>query len=210
MLQKLKQLLNYQFIRFLLVGFVNTIFGYLVYAFFIYLGFYFTLASLFTNIIGVLFNFQTYGRLVFYNFKYKFLYRFILIYIGVYIVHITGIDFFRHLGLNDYISGMTVIPLIAVTSYLGNRHLVFIASTKKDNPTAKDDNRSVSMPLKVMSVSRFAIKQLLIGLISWTIGNLVVDSLNWADSAVWSVGGIIFVALAILSDRGENGILRQN
>ena len=54
-----------KFVRFLLVGVLNTLFGYFSFATLIIIGLDYKLAALLATIIGVLFNFQTTGRLVF-------------------------------------------------------------------------------------------------------------------------------------------------
>ena len=56
---------KHKFVRFLLVGVLNTLFGYFSFATLIIIGLDYKLAALLATIIGVLFNFQTTGRLVF-------------------------------------------------------------------------------------------------------------------------------------------------
>ena len=60
-----KKILERRFIRFLLVGGVKTLFGYGVFFSLIYIGLHYSLAALLGTILGILFNFQTVGRLVF-------------------------------------------------------------------------------------------------------------------------------------------------
>jgi putative flippase GtrA len=55
---------KHNFARFLLVGVLNTIFGYFLYGTLILIGLDYKLAVLLATILGVLFNFQTTGRLV--------------------------------------------------------------------------------------------------------------------------------------------------
>ena len=54
-----------RFFRFLLIGAVNTIFGYGVYALLIFLRCDYKIAALAGTVLGVLFNFLTTGRIVF-------------------------------------------------------------------------------------------------------------------------------------------------
>jgi putative flippase GtrA len=56
---------KHKFARFLLVGALNTLFGYFLYGSLILIGINYKLAALLATIQGVLFNFQTTGRLVF-------------------------------------------------------------------------------------------------------------------------------------------------
>jgi putative flippase GtrA len=55
---------KHKFARFLLVGVLNTIFGYFLYGTLILIGLDYKYAVLLVTILGVLFNFQTTGRLV--------------------------------------------------------------------------------------------------------------------------------------------------
>ena len=56
---------KHRFVRFLLVDVINTLFGYFSFATLIIIGLDYKLAALLATIQGVLFNFQTTGRLVF-------------------------------------------------------------------------------------------------------------------------------------------------
>ena len=56
-----------QGIRFLFVGAVNTVFSYGCYASFIYIGYNYALAAFFATCLGIIFNFNTTGRIVFKN-----------------------------------------------------------------------------------------------------------------------------------------------
>ncbi|MFN6273722.1 MAG: GtrA family protein [Microcystis sp.] len=56
---------KHKLVRFLLVGILNTLFGYFLYGSLILIGINYKLAALLATIIGVLFNFQTTRRLVF-------------------------------------------------------------------------------------------------------------------------------------------------
>ena len=67
-----------ELINFLIVGFLNTLFGYSLYAFFIYLGLNYVLAILFSTILGIVFNFKTIGKFVFQNDSNKLIIKFFL------------------------------------------------------------------------------------------------------------------------------------
>ena len=56
-----------RFPQFVLVGILNTAFGYGCFALFIYLGLHYTIAVLLGTCLGILFNFKTLGHLVFKN-----------------------------------------------------------------------------------------------------------------------------------------------
>jgi putative flippase GtrA len=68
-----------QFLRLLLVGILNTIFGFSIFALFVQLGLDDKFAVLFSMILGFLFNFKSTGLLVFSNRNNKLLLRFICV-----------------------------------------------------------------------------------------------------------------------------------
>ncbi len=76
-----------QFIRFVLVAILNTAFGWCVYAGLLWLINLthipnpYILASLLGYVIGILFNFATYSKLVFDNKSKRLLFKFIMVYV---------------------------------------------------------------------------------------------------------------------------------
>lgn len=120
-----RKLFSSRFIRFLLVGVLNTIFGYTVFAFCLFLGLHYALAILIATIIGTLFNFKTTGKLVFNNTDNKLLIKFIGVYVVVYAVNAGLLKFFNTFEINMYISGGIVIPIVAILSFALNRQFVF-------------------------------------------------------------------------------------
>lgn len=77
----------HQFVRFGLVGVLNTAFGYGVYALLILIGLAPWLALFLATVAGVLFNYRTTGRLVFQNRAGSLLPRYLAVYAGVYFVN---------------------------------------------------------------------------------------------------------------------------
>jgi len=118
-------MLKKQIISFILVGIINTIFGYSIYALFIYLGLNYVLASLFSTIIGIFFNFRTIGNFVFKSKNNRLLFKFFQVYIIVFLVNIAIIKLFKSVGLNDYFSGAIAILFASVVSFLLNKYYVF-------------------------------------------------------------------------------------
>ncbi len=123
--QFIKDACKNQLLRFIIAGVINTIFSYLVFSFFIFLGIYYPLAVLFSTICGVLFNFQTIGRFVFFSKNNMLIFRFITVYIVMYLIYTVGIGILIHLHINAYISGIIMIIPIGVTSFLLNKKFVF-------------------------------------------------------------------------------------
>ena len=60
-------LANYRVIRFLGVGVLNTVFGYSVYAALIFAGLSYLIALFLSTIAGVVFNYFSFGRIVFFG-----------------------------------------------------------------------------------------------------------------------------------------------
>jgi len=116
---------KYTFIRFLLVGGLNTAFGYSIYALLLYAGIHFSLASFISTCLGVLFNFKTVGRLVFKNSKSSLFVKFAGVYLFVYLVSIGCLNFFNINNVNMYIAGAILIFPMAVLSFCLNKLFVF-------------------------------------------------------------------------------------
>ena len=115
-----------QLFSFLLVGILNTIFGYGLFALFIYLGLYYPLAVLLSTILGVLFNFKTIGGLVFGSNDNKLIFKFILVYVIIYLLNIFFLWLFKRLGFeNMYLNGFVLLIPLAAVSFLLNKCFVF-------------------------------------------------------------------------------------
>ncbi len=129
--QKIKRafLSNQQFCTFLLVGALNTLFGYSLFAIFILLGCHYTLAVLLSTCAGVLFNFKTIGFIVFKSHDKRVLLNFLTVYAGLYGINIALIRLL-HIGIsNIYIAGGISTLLIALLSFYLNKHYVFNKTT---------------------------------------------------------------------------------
>ena len=116
------------FYKYLLIGGVNTVFGYSVFAFLLFFGIHYSLAVLVATILGILFNFQTYGRFVFKNHSWNLLGRFVFVYTTIYLVNITLLLVFDLLVSNLYISGAMATPVIAYLGYILNKRYVWVKS----------------------------------------------------------------------------------
>jgi len=124
----IQKLIKSQFVRFLFVGGMNTIFGYSVFAFFIWIGLHYTLATLLSTVLGVLFNYKSYGILVFRNRSNRLLWRYILVYVMLYILNNLWIHVFTLVKITPYISGLLwVLPNAAISFFL----IKIIVFTKK-------------------------------------------------------------------------------
>lgn len=115
-----------KFIRFLFVGLLNTIFGYSLFAIFIFINLHYSLAVLCSTILGVLFNFKTTGKLVFDSHENSLIFRFIAVYIIIYVLNISFLWCFKYLGFeNMYINGVVLLAPLAIVSFVLNKKYVF-------------------------------------------------------------------------------------
>jgi|SRR3989338_4662140 len=120
-----KKILERRFIRFLLVGGVNTLFGYGVFVSLIYVGLHYSLAALLGTILGILFNFQTVGRLVFNGYRRHLFFKFIAVYGVTYLFNIAGLYFFNATGVSNYLAGAILILPVAFIAFFLNKTFVF-------------------------------------------------------------------------------------
>ena len=128
----LKYLFSAKFIRFVLVSFLNTAFGYGIFAFFIWIGMHYTLALLVGTIIAVLFNFKTYGVLVFKNGNNKLIIRFVLVYCFLYLCNIGGIALLKWFGLSSYMAGLVLLVPVGLLGYFLNKKFVYEVKKRED------------------------------------------------------------------------------
>lgn len=112
------------FLLYLLVGGLNTLFGYSLYAFFVFLGFYYLWAGLLSTILGLMFNYQTYSKLVFFHKKNVWL-RFCLGCLFMMGANALLLKLGTLLSSNDYLLGIMVLFPSAIISYLWNKSMVF-------------------------------------------------------------------------------------
>ena len=119
-------LINIQFIRFLIIGFINTIFGYSIFCLFIFLNFHYTLALLLANILGILFNFKTFGLIVFKSHNNILIFKFTGVYLAVYFVNIACLKILQIFSVNNYIGQALLIIPLAILVFVLNKKFVFL------------------------------------------------------------------------------------
>ncbi len=114
-----------QFIIFLIVGGVNTIFSYSIYNILVFIDIEYQFASFLALISGIFFSFKTQGKFVFDNNNSRLLPRFIICWIIIYFFNIILIGKLIELGFNAYQAGaITLIP-VALFSYFIQKLIVF-------------------------------------------------------------------------------------
>jgi putative flippase GtrA len=114
-----------RFIKFLFVGFINTVFGYGVFALLLFLGLHYALSSLFGTILGVIFNFFTTGRLVFQNTDNLLIFKFIGVYAIVYLINLFFLAIIDYFNFNLYIGGLIILLPMALFAFQLNQIFVF-------------------------------------------------------------------------------------
>ena len=110
--------------RFLLVGGMNTVFGYLCYAAAIgFLHLALPWALLLSQIAGILFNFQSYGRIVFggtdSSKKESFIFiRFLIAYGITYIINLGLLNLMAAHNISAYLAQAAALIVVVPVSYL--------------------------------------------------------------------------------------------
>ena len=120
-----KKFWSIQFFRFLLVGGINTLFGYLIFSVLILLKLHFSIASLLGTILGVIFNYFTTGRIVFNHRDTRLIVKFFGVYGITYLVNLFFLNIFDKLHMNMLLAGAILIFPIALLSYFLNKKFVF-------------------------------------------------------------------------------------
>ncbi len=115
-----------EIIKFILVGIINTIFYYTMYAIFIYTGLEYFIAVILATVIGVVFSFKTFSKLVFNNSDNKLIFKFILVYGFNIVFNIVIIKAYIY-SYNDnlYMAGLIATIIVAINSFILNKFYVF-------------------------------------------------------------------------------------
>ena len=114
-----------QFVRFLLVGALNTAFGYGVFALFILVGLHYGIAAALGTILGVLFNFQTIGRIVFESRDRGLLARFAAVYAITYVVNVAALRALEATRVHVLIVQAALVLPMAALAFALHRRFVF-------------------------------------------------------------------------------------
>ena len=101
-------MIDKKFIKFLFVGCLNTLFGYLMYVIFISTPLKREYALLLAYMVGVLWNFKTTGVLVFKNNNNKLIFKFISAYVITYFINLLGLNFVNSAGWGEFLANWTL------------------------------------------------------------------------------------------------------
>ena len=117
--------IDWLFVKFILVGILNTAFGYGAFALLMYTGLHYSAAVVLSTIAGNLFNFKTTGVLVFKNKDNSLIFKFIAVYTLVCITGIIILRLAQIAHINLYFAGLVSTGICAVTAFLLNKNWVF-------------------------------------------------------------------------------------
>ena len=116
---------NYKFAKYIIIGIVNTIFGYSVFALLIFLNLHYFFASLLATIAGVLFNFKTISKVVFKTNDNSLIIRFVAVYCFTFLVNLGGLKIFTIYNINMYLAGFFLLIICTPISFFLNNQFVF-------------------------------------------------------------------------------------
>ena len=116
--------IDWLFVKFILVGILNTAFGYGAFALLMYTGLHYSAAVVLSTIAGILFNFKTTGVLVFKNKDNSLIFKFIAVYTLVCITGIIILRLAQIAHINLYFAGLVSTGICAVTAFLLNKNWV--------------------------------------------------------------------------------------
>lgn len=116
-----------QLFSFVVVGLINTVWAYAMFALFVYLGFHYALATLISGVLSVLTGYQAHRHYVF-SFKGKNrLPQFAFVFLIIYWINVGIQKLLLESGVltNVYLSGALAVPVCALLSFWLNRNFIF-------------------------------------------------------------------------------------
>lgn len=125
------KLVSFQAIRYGFVGIFNTLFSYGMYAFMLFLGFRFEIASLISIMLGILFSFITQGFVVFKKISVISFMRYLLAWCGLYLLNIWLIKILMNISIGAYLAGALATVPVVVLAYFVMKYFVFRSSKER-------------------------------------------------------------------------------
>ena len=135
-LSLIQNLWNIRFVRFIIIGALNTLFSYALYSFLLFVGMDYRLAKIISTILGIIFNFFTTGRIVFENKDNALIFRFILVYAFTMTLDVLFLKrLVAGLNINEYLAGaLTTIPIALLSFFLNSVFTFKTISLSKKTP----------------------------------------------------------------------------
>lgn len=112
-------------LRFLLVGGINTAFGYASYAMLVLTGMPLWLAVAGATVLAFLFNFFSYGGIVFGSTSHRLMPRFFVFYVAIGTLNFLLLRMLNRFGIGPLLAQAILLPFLAACSYFGMRSFVF-------------------------------------------------------------------------------------
>lgn len=125
-----QRLLKWRFLRFLLVGVLNTLFGYAVYLSVLMLGVAPEVALAVATLVGAVFNYFSTGRLVFQSSGMGRLPLFLLAYLVIYAANAAALRALLNAGMAAGWAQAFLLPTVAIASFIIFKFFVFRTGSK--------------------------------------------------------------------------------
>ena len=130
--KKIASLWGIPLLRFFVIGGVNTIFGYSVYAILLIVNIHYSLSLFIALVLGIFFNFFTTGRFVFNNTNKRLIVKFFTVYGVTYLINLGFLRIFEYFNFNMLIAQMILTLPTAFLSYYLNKRFVFKEQNNHD------------------------------------------------------------------------------
>lgn len=114
-----------ELVLFGLVGLANTAFGYGLYAFCLYLGWPYQVATALSMLGSICVGFLGQGRLVFGNFESRRIVRYVVMWVGLLLLFNLIVKGTIYAGYSAYLGGLVALPIIIPVSFLAQKFYVF-------------------------------------------------------------------------------------
>ncbi|MDR2512145.1 MAG: GtrA family protein, partial [Bacteroidales bacterium] len=141
---KIFPFLTPHFVKFVFVGGLNTVFSLSIFYLGLWLGLHYTLATLISNILGILFNFKSYGRIVFKDKSNIMIFRYFVLYTFLWIGSNIFIFVLKKFGISPYLSGFFWVFPNAVVAYFASQKWIYnqkINENSMENQILNQKNR---------------------------------------------------------------------
>ena len=127
-------------VKFLFVAGINTLFGYSIYALILFLLKNVYASIVLSNIIAILFNFKTYGAIVFKSHDNSKIFRFFAVYLFAMCFQMGFMKVLNMAGVtNSYLAGAIITLPSAGLSFLLMRRFVYIRKVSEGNLTTASE-----------------------------------------------------------------------
>lgn len=121
-----------KFVKYLFVGFMNTVISYIIYAIIVTILNRPSLSLAIQYVLCIFINFQTTGRIVFKNKDNSLITKFILCYLTTFVINRYALDtMVSTMGMDKYLSQALLVFPIAMISFMLLKHFVFSSKNEE-------------------------------------------------------------------------------